>query len=293
MPKKVLTHKRAKWAKSRKAIIRGKPLRPNVGVQDNYQKRLDSLIRTMRKTVEKEIGALFDTAHAKKFFAMDANISPQANLLMNSLMKRFQQLFDTKAQGLASRMVDENDRASSGALHGSLKELSGGLSLKTTSITPAMKQIMKASIAENVGLIKSIPSQYLTQVQGAVMRSITTGNGMQDLFPALNKYGEITERRARLIARDQTRKVYNNLNAGRMKAVGVQKYEWCHSNGDREPRPLHLNVLNGQIFSLDNPPVIDEKTGQRGKPGDLINCTCFMRPIVDFSGLSGDDGGEE
>jgi hypothetical protein len=35
-------------------------------------------------------------------------------------------------------------------------------------------------VTENVGLIKSIPTQYLGGVQGAVMRSITTGNGMQD-----------------------------------------------------------------------------------------------------------------
>ena len=47
-------------------------------------------------------------------------------------------------------------------------------------------------MTENVGLIKSIPAQYLNGVQGAVMRSITTGNGMQDLVPYLQKHKGIT-----------------------------------------------------------------------------------------------------
>ena len=40
--------------------------------------------------------------------------------------------------------------------------------------------------------------------------------------------------------------------------------------------------LNGGIFDFDNLPVIDEKTGERGIPGQAINCKCRMRPIVEF-----------
>ncbi|RIQ43658.1 phage head morphogenesis protein, partial [Bordetella avium] len=34
----------------------------------------------------------------------------------------------------------------------------------------------------------------------------------------------------------------------------------------------------------DNPPIIDKTTGERGLPGQLINCKCRMRPVIDFSG---------
>lgn len=53
-----------------------------------------------------------------------------------------------------------------------------------------------------------------------------------------------------------------------MKSAGVKKFQWLHSAGGRDPRPLHINDypsgLNGGIFSFDDLPVIDEKTGERG-----------------------------
>ena len=84
------------------------------------------------------------------------------------------------------------------------------------------------------------------------------------------------------IARDQTRKAYNNLNAARMRKVGVTEFIWRHSGGGRNPRDLHQNVLNGKKFSLDDLPVIDERTGETGIPGQAINCKCTMEPVVTF-----------
>jgi SPP1 gp7 family putative phage head morphogenesis protein len=77
--------------------------------------------------------------------------------------------------------------------------------------------------------------------------------------------------------------MYNNLNASRMKAIGLNKYEWVHSGGGQRPREFHRDVLNGQIFSLDDPPIIDEQTGERGIPSQLINCRCTMLPLLEFS----------
>lgn len=80
------------------------------------------------------------------------------------------------------------------------------MTISASKVTDPLKNTLTASLAENVDLIKSIPQQYLSGVQQAVMRSITTGNGLQDLQPYLEKQGGVTERRATLIANDQTRK---------------------------------------------------------------------------------------
>ena len=126
---------------------------------------------------------------------------------------------------------------------------------------------------------------------GAVMRSITTGKGVADLVPFFDRYEGITIRRARIIANDQTKKAYSNMNAIRMQKLGVDKYEWVHSSGGQEPRELHLH-LNGSICSLKDPPIIQYAKGNqpeiRGKPGDLINCRCTMRPIIDFNQIADD-----
>ena len=37
--------------------------------------------------------------------------------------------------------------------------------------------------------------------------------------------------------------------------------------------------MNGYVFPIDFPPIIDRKTGERGYPGQLINCKCHMEPV--------------
>jgi SPP1 gp7 family putative phage head morphogenesis protein len=179
-------------------------------------------------------------------------------------------------------MVDGAQAASKTALHTSLKKMTGGLSLKTSLMTPQLNAVYKAQVAQNVGLIKTIAAEYLKNVEGAVMRSITTGRGLQDLVPALEQYEGYTHRKAKNVALDQTRKTYNAINKGRMTGIGVKRFMWIHSGGGAEPREDHI-AMDGEVFSFDNPPVIDERTGERGIPGQAINCRCTMAPVFDFS----------
>lgn len=266
----------------RSDVIKGGILNYNAAVQQKYERALQRLVRQMTEQCKRDIERLYKTQASKEWFAaQDASVASEARKLTNQLTAKFQQLFDRKAKGLAESMVKDTDKASASALHGSLKELSGGLSIKTSMITGEMKDLMTLAVAENVGLIKSISSQYLQKIQGAVMRSITTGNGLADLIPFIDKYADETHNRARNIALDQTRKAYNALNEGRMRKIGTTKYEWIHSGGSQNPRDYHIE-MDGNIYDLDNPPIIDPKTGIRGKPGDLVNCRCRMRPIVSF-----------
>lgn len=278
----LLTKAKNAWAtRFRPGILRGAPLNPNAGVGLTYYHRLEALIDRMTHEIMKEVEAFFDRPVATEFFAEDASISSQARILTNKLADKFNSLFADLAEPIANQMVNGSNKTSSAALHLSLRDLSGGLSLPTTILTTDLKEILKATVAENVGLIKSIPSQYLDGVQGAFMRSITTGRGLADFVPYLEKHKGITLRRAKFIAMDQTRKTFNNLNKGRMEKLGLEEYEWLHSGKDRHPRPLHV-AMSGKIYTFAKPPVIDSKTGERGIPGQLPGCTCRIIPVVKF-----------
>lgn len=273
----------------RNNVSRGTPLNPNAAVAARAYARLEKMIRRMFADYRREVEAFFKTEHAQAFFktedrfAMDAkSTATQARILTNTLNDKFQRLFDLNAKPMAETMVDQSSDASSASLHSSLKELSGGLSLPTTSLKGPIMDVWTASVTESASLIKSIPSQTLTQLSGAVQRSITTGNGLQDLVPFFNKQEGITLRRARNIANDQTRKAYNTLNKARMVQTGIQKFEWLHTGGGQKPRPLHV-AMSGNIYSFDNLPVIDETTGERGIPGQLPNCRCRMLPVIEFN----------
>lgn len=283
---KLLTKRKEKWVAQRQPqVVRGAVLNNPSILEAKYSQRLKQIVARMTAQVERDIERLFAEPHAEEYFdqAQDASISSQARILTNALMRKFNKQFADLAPGIAEAQINAVDDASSTSVHQSLKELSGGLSLPTSGITADMSQVLNASIIENVSLIKSISMEYLSGVQGAVMRSITTGRGLADLKPYLQKHKGITERRANMIAYDQTRKAYNNLNRGRMEKLGLTKFEWLHTGGSAHPRELHKR-LSGKIFSFDDPPVIDENTLERGIPGQAINCRCRMRPVIDFSG---------
>ena len=257
-------------------------MNPNAAAEERYYYRIRRLIIEMNREVYAEIEKLYRQPVAQEYFAQDATMSAQAKQLMEALAYKFQRIFNIASIPLATTMAAEQSKASATTLQASLKELSAGLTLKTDILTGELKDILQATIAENVSLIKSIPSEYFTDIKGAVYRSITTGNGLQDLVPFLQKHEGVTLRRARTIARDQTNKAFTNINTARMEKIGIKQYEWLHSAGGQKPRKLHVRY-SGRIFDIANPPVIDEKTGQRGKPGDLVNCRCRMVPVLNFN----------
>lgn len=278
-----LTKKREAWAARRTEApsFRGDPLQHNAAVAVRYVGAMSALTAQMTAQVKREVLRLFDTDAAGAHFGQDATIASQSRMLMASLGARFNDLFAKKAKPLAENMVANADKAGSKALHSSLQKLSGGMSLKTSLGSPALSEITKAAVAENVSLIKSIASNYLQKVEGAVMRSITTGNGLQDLIPALEQYEGQTHRRAKNIALDQTRKAYNSINRGRMEALGVQKFMWHHSGGGAHPREDHVE-MDGKVYRFDDLPIIDARTGERGIPGQAPNCRCTLSPVFDF-----------
>lgn len=209
------------------------------------------------------------------------------------LAKRMASRFSARAAKLATGMLSRVERNATTNLERSLKSTSADLTLNMKN-TPAVQRDIDERIDYNVKLITRIPFEFLDKVKKDVNDSLATGNGLADLQPALEKrYGE-SKRHAQLAALDQTRKAYTAINTAKMRQNGVTKFEWVHSGGSQEPRPYHLHSpaqggLNGGIFDINNPPIIDQKTGERGLPGDDYNCRCTMRPIVTFDDDDEDD----
>jgi SPP1 gp7 family putative phage head morphogenesis protein len=204
-------------------------------------------------------------------------------MVFNALSKKWAQAFGRIATISAWDMIDGVAKDSDAKLKTSLKELSGDLTLETSAISGPLRDMLDASAKANIALIKRTDGKFLDEMQGDVMRSIQNGNGLQDLIPAFDKRGVEVRNWAQNVALDQSRKVFNDINKGRMQAVGLDEYEWIHGGGSNHPREYHRDVLNGKIFKLSDPPVIQEARGKtaevRGKPGDLPYCRCTMRPV--------------
>lgn len=260
-------------------------LTPPAAVRDRYGAELRALIRRMSRVVNREVRQLFESPAAEASQALDASLGSQARIALNDLSRRFDALFRRQSTRLAERMVARVDRDSAGKFGRSLRELSGDTTLPARVLSaPGLDDVLKASTAENVALIRSISQKYLLDVQGEVMRAIQTGRGMADLVPALQRYEGVSMRRADIIARDQVSKATAAVNRTRAEAAGIKKFRWLHSSGGRDPRPLHVSY-SGELFEYANPPIIDERTGERGLPGVAINCRCVAVPVLDFDSL--------
>lgn len=278
--------KRAAWA-SQFAVeqLRGAPLIVAGSIATRYSETIQTGIEQMLREVKREIESLWGTfAEDGESWGMDASIASQARILSNGLRDKFTAIFAKLAQSAVTQMVQRTEKDSAMKLGISLKQMSGQLALKTDVFNDQLRDVLKATINENVSLIKQkLVTSYFDRVEGAVYRSIASGNGLADLQPELDKYGVQTKNWARNVALDQTRKAYNNINATRMQALGVKEFEWVHSGGSNHPREYHRDVLNGKIFSFDDLPHLDgPNQGENGIPGQAPYCRCVLRPIFRF-----------
>lgn len=279
-----LSRKRAAYVEQRSAgKLVGAPLVPSEGQIERYGAAMGRLMREMYRAYARELAATFEGTPPTPM-AQDASIANKASVALNKLKRRFARLFTERAPEIVDAMLKGVDKASTDTLNQSLRQLSGGITLKTDKMPAALKQVVKAAVKENVALIKSIQSTYHTQIEGAVMRSLQPGGrGLADVRDALDRYAGVTDRRRDLIAMNQVRRVSAAIQTERAKSAGITQFVWRHSRGGAHPRQMHED-LDGKVFTLDDLPVIDSD-GTRGLPGSLPNCRCFMVPQLSW----GDD----
>src|SRR5258708_40187860 len=110
------------------------------------------------------------------------------------------------------------------------------------STTLAPRDLLQATIQAKVELSKSIPAQYLTQVQGSVMRSVQTGRDLGTLAKELQDHYGVTKRRSAFIARSQNNLATASMTRARQVELGITEAIWMHSGGGKHPRPSHLKA---------------------------------------------------
>lgn len=205
--------------------------------------------------------------------AMDASPAVFMRDAMKKLAKRWTKSFDDIAQKLSARFAGDAMKNSDVSLYNALETAGFTVEFKMTS---QMNNALQATITENVGLIRSIPEKYFTEVEGLVMRSVSRGRDLSYLTDELQKRYGITRRRAALIARDQNNKATSVMQAARQQSLGITKGIWRHSHAGKEPRPSHVKA-DGKEFDLSKGMYLDSKWVM---PGEEINCRCTWSPVI-------------
>jgi SPP1 gp7 family putative phage head morphogenesis protein len=249
-----------------------RPVRANAGVDAWYRKRLQNAVEQMQTSLVFWLKAQY----RKQGFAQDAaDGTPvmQMRKELHKLTRRWQASFDGMAETLSMEFAERVRGGTDAALTGNLKER--GLSVKFT-MTDEMRNAYQAVIGEQVGLIKSIASEHLSDVEGIVMRSVAQGRDLGELSKALQKRYGVTKRRAALIARDQNNKATSALQSARQQHLGITEGIWKHSHAGKHPRPSHVKA-NGETFELAKGMYLD---GKWVKPGEEIYCRCTWAAVI-------------
>lgn len=161
----------------------------------------------------------------------------------------------------------------------------------------------RAFVSENMTLVKKLASNTAHDISQIVMNGFRTGKrietmkaeiiGGTDLTADIYPYFGKVENRAKTIARDQTSKLWGNVNRMRQQGVGVKIYIWRTAQDERV-RPSH-QAMEGKFCNWSDPTVyantLEEamagKWRQRTSAmvklqvSEDINCRCYSEPVFE------------
>ena len=249
----------------------------NKGVEMAYKRALDNLVAEMSNSFEYWLSAAYKANPPRLEVAMDALPSLELSRKIRELSKRWIKKFDDMALAISTKFTNSGRKATDSSFQQSLKDAGWAVEFQ---VTPVMRDAMNATIAENVALIKSIPRQYSTEVEGIIMRGYTAGRDLATISDELQSRYGITKRRAALIARDQNNRLTATVTQARRIELGLFEAIWVHSGGGKTPRPSHVKAGKDKLkFDTREGALID---GEHILPGQKINCRCSSKTVLPF-----------
>lgn len=149
-------------------------------------------------------------------------------------------------------------------------------------ITPELTTQQKAEIARvytnNIReyAIKDFGDERIPEMRRKVQEAVLNGQRRDVVQKMLETEYRIASRKAKFLARNETTIMLAEYKKVSYQEMGFDGFIW-NTITDGKERSLHAD-LNGTTWTWDNLPIIDERTGQRGLPGETYNCRCGMTP---------------
>lgn len=249
------------------------PVRPNLGVEAEYRRKLETLLRELHRSVAYWLKA----AYRRNKPAITADASPAAELraAMRRLARRWTRRINDAAPELAQWFAKAAAERSDASLRAILKRAGFAVEFK---LGRGAQDVLTATIGQNVALIRSIAARHLAQVETLLMQSVQAGRDLSSLSKELEARYGVTARRAAFIAHHQNNLTTAAVTRARLIESGVERCRWLHSAGGRRPRASHVKAGQDRLeYKVSEGALID---GERVFPGQLPGCRCVARPVI-------------
>lgn len=147
----------------------------------------------------------------------------------------------------------------------------------------------ESTVNANVSLITSISDKLLSDVAITIDMSFKEGWSVAKLKNEIKTKFNISDNRAKLIARDQIGKLSSFVIRTEHESVGITEYIWSTSHDDRV-RASH-KVLNNKVCQWDNPNTYRDRVdgslkkkssiaGVDKQVGEDFQCRCSIIAII-------------
>lgn len=264
----------------RQVTIPGIPA--SVGIQNEYTRSIRRLIKQMEKAALKFVLEKYKLFRESEMVTNDAPVdfdNRRLQQLIDAIKARFGRYISEweaeEMDAIASKFIGKIDKQTKAGLIANLKK--AGIVIDF-HISALHQPLLEEMVASNVNLIKSIAPKYFDKLTNVVIDSALKGRDMASIFKHIKDLNTVTERRAELIAIDQTNKATQALNVMQTKDIGIKKGIWIHIPGEKSSRKTHI-AMNGKTFDLDEG-LYDEDVGRNVLPGELPYCRCDFRPDI-------------
>lgn len=241
------------------------PIHPSASIERKYHKALTYLLREIRADVYAKI--------VNPNMAMDGVkdwLGHTADWLMDKWTRKLNNLADKMAELFATRTRNDYEKRMKSAMR------KAGFTVKP-QMSDAVEKKVQEIVAENVGLIKSIGTTYLSKVNQATWTMVKGGFNLKEFADALQHAYGLERKRCNLIARDQMGKASIAIQTAKHEELGLYKAIWLHSHAGKVPRQSHVKA-NGKEFDIRKGMYID---GEFILPAEKVNCRCNYRIVLD------------
>lgn len=250
-------------------------VRANAGVSAAYRDALQRLVRRMARSMLRHARAAWKEADPSHGMAHDAGPVFTLRRSLSLYGRQWQSRLNKLSLTLATRFADKSFQATETSMKASFRD--AGLTVKFKP-TVGSKEAYRAVIAENVALIKSVPQQYLKDLEQSVWQAVMKGSTLSELTADIqSKYG-VAYRRAAFIAADQNAKAKAVIENTRRREMGIVEAVWLHSTAGKVPRPTHV-AMNGKRYKLSDG-MYDSHVKEQIWPGQLPRCRCVSKAII-------------
>lgn len=199
---------------------------------------------------------------------------PSAEPAIRDALTRYAGIIDGWARFTAGKFVAAIARQNENEWRERSKLI--GRELRAEILNAPTGQAMRAILAEQVELIKSIPLNEAQRVHRLTQAALSNGTRATETAGEILRTNSVTASRAMLIARTETSRASTALTMARAQHIGSDSYIW-RTSADSDVRESHKHV-NGKVFRWDNPPSFPD--GHSYHPGCFPNCRCWAEPII-------------